>query len=123
MRRLRFADEYPATVPTTLRMVAAMGLGEISLPPAEKLCRVVVGGSWFAFRPTACTLKEKFGLEFTGCVKTAHAGFPIDAMRWILAGLERGQSCQVRRGGCVGSGLERCTLQDVQYDVWPLERR
>ena len=28
MMRLRFADEYPATVATTLRMVAAMGLGE-----------------------------------------------------------------------------------------------
>ncbi len=85
MRRLRFVDEYPATVATTLRMVAAMGLGEISLPPAEKLRRVVVADSWFASRPTCCTLKEKFGLEFTGCVKTAHAGFPIEAMHWILA--------------------------------------
>ncbi len=34
MMRLRFADEYPATVATTLRMVAAMGLGEKSLPAA-----------------------------------------------------------------------------------------
>jgi hypothetical protein len=45
MRRLRFADEYPAAVATTLRMVAAMGLGENSLPPAEKLRRVVVADS------------------------------------------------------------------------------
>jgi hypothetical protein len=45
MRRLRFADEYPATVAITLRMVAAMGLGEISLPADEKLRCVVVGDS------------------------------------------------------------------------------
>jgi hypothetical protein len=70
-----------------------MGLGEVGLRPCDKLRRVVVGDSWFASRHTACALKEKFGVEFTGCVKTAHAGFPIDAMRWILQSLERGQSC------------------------------
>jgi hypothetical protein len=99
MKRLRFADEYPATVATTLRMVAAMRLGEISLPPAEKLRRVVVCDSWFASRPTVRTLKEKFGLNFTCCVKTAHAGFPIEAMRWILASLDRGQSCVFKLEG------------------------
>ena len=93
MMRLRFADEYPATVATTLRMVAAMGLGEKNLPHNDKLRRVVIGDSWFASRTTACTLQEKFGVEFTGCVKTAHAGFPIEAMRWVLASLERGKSC------------------------------
>jgi hypothetical protein len=76
MMRLRFADEYPATMAATLRMVAAMGLGEVSLLAGEKLRRVVVGDSWFA-----CALKEKFGVEFTGSVKTAHGGFPIGAMR------------------------------------------
>ena len=93
MMRLRFADEYPATVATTLRMIAAMGLGEKNLPANDKLRRVVIGDSWFASRATACTLQEKFGVEFTGCVKTAHAGFPIEAMRWVLASLERGKSC------------------------------
>jgi hypothetical protein len=48
MRRLRFADDFPATVATTLLMVAAMGLGEISLPADEKMRRVVVGDFWFA---------------------------------------------------------------------------
>ena len=47
MMRMRFADEYPATVATTLRMIAGMGLGEISLPEGDKLRRVVVGDSWF----------------------------------------------------------------------------
>ena len=56
MMRLRFADEYPATVATTLRMVAAMGLGEKNLPANDKLRRVVIGDSWFASRATACTL-------------------------------------------------------------------
>ena len=93
MMRLRFADEYTATVATTLRMVAAMGLGEINLPESDKLRRVVVGDSWFASRATAAALKDKFGVEFTGCVKTAHAGYPIEAMRWVLQSLARGQSC------------------------------
>jgi hypothetical protein len=93
MMRLRFADEYPATVATTLRMVAAMGLGEINLPESDKLRRVVVGDSWFASRATASALQAKFGVDFTGCVKTAHAGYPIEAMRWVLQSLERGQSC------------------------------
>jgi hypothetical protein len=30
MMRQRFADEYPAHVATTLRMIASMGLGEVS---------------------------------------------------------------------------------------------
>jgi hypothetical protein len=54
---------------------------------------VDIGDSWFASRPTASALQEKFGLDLKGCVKTAHAGFPIEAMRWILAILDRGQSC------------------------------
>jgi hypothetical protein len=74
-------------------MVAAMGLGELSLPAGDKLRRVGVGDSWFASRATAAALKEKFGVEFTECVKTAHAGFPIEAMRWVLQSLNRGESC------------------------------
>ena len=66
MMRLRFADEYPATVATTLRMAAATELGEIKLPESDKLRRVVVGDSWFASRATAAALKDKFGVEFTG---------------------------------------------------------
>jgi hypothetical protein len=92
MMRLRFAELYSATVATTLRMVEAMGLGEVSLPDGEKLRRVIVADSWFASRATAAALKEKFGVEFTGCVKTAHAGFPIEAMRWVLQSLTRGES-------------------------------
>jgi hypothetical protein len=93
MMRLRFADENSATVATTLRMVAAMGLGEVSLPDGEKLRRVIVGDSWFASRATAAALKEKFGVDFTGCVKTAHVGYPIEAMGWVLQSLTRGESC------------------------------
>ncbi len=70
-----------------------MGLGEVSLPDAEILRCVIVGDSWFASRATAAALKEKFGVEFTGCVKTAHAGYPIEAMRWVLKSLTRGESC------------------------------
>ena len=61
--------------------------------------RVVVGDSWFALRATAAALKERFGVEFTGCVKTAHAGYPIEAMRWVLQSLERGESCVFKLEG------------------------
>ena len=69
MMRMRFADEYPATVATTLRMIAGMGLGEISLPEGDKLRRVVVGDSWFASRNTACALKENFAWNLLGALK------------------------------------------------------
>jgi hypothetical protein len=115
MMRQRFADEYPATVATTLRMIASMGLGEVSLLPGEKLRRVVIGDSWFASRHTACALKEKFGVEFTGCVKTAHAGFPIEAMRWILASLERGQSCVFK---LEGEDVWAVGWSDVHYKTY-----
>ena len=115
MMRARFADEYPATVATTLRMIAAMGLGEVSLQPGDKLRRVVIGDSWFASRHTACSLKEKFGVEFTGCVKTAHAGFPIEAMRWTLQSLERGQSCVFK---LEGEDVWAVGWSDVHYKTY-----
>ncbi len=53
-----------------------------------------MGDSWFASRATAAAaLKEKIGVEFSGCVKTAHAGYPIEAMRRVLQSLTRGESC------------------------------
>ncbi len=77
--------------------------------------RVVVGDSWFASRPTACALQEKFGLDFTGCVKTAHAGFPIEAMRWILASLDRGQSCVFK---LEGEDVWAVGWSDVHYKTY-----
>ncbi len=92
-----------------------MGLGEVSLLPGEKLRRVVIGDSWFASCHTACALKEKFGVEFTGCVKTVHAGFPIEAMRWILASLERGQSCVFK---LEGEDVWAVGWSDVHYKTY-----
>ncbi len=121
MMRLRFADEYPATVATTLRMVAAMGLGKKSLPAGDKLCRVPWSSVNHGLR-LAQQLQEKFDIEFTGCVKTADTGFPIEAMRWTPQSLERRRSCMFKlENEDLWVVLERCPLQNLHYDAWRLE--
>ena len=42
-------------------------------------------------------------MHFTGPVKTATKGFPIEAMRWILSTMERG---------------EHCVFKEEDQDVW-----
>ena len=41
MARLKYVEEYQATTACTVRMLAALSLGENSLPPDKKLHRVV----------------------------------------------------------------------------------
>ena len=42
--------------------------------------RTVIGDSWFSSVQTAMAMRD-FGLNFVGCVKTAHKGFPIAFMK------------------------------------------
>jgi hypothetical protein len=78
MARLKYVEEYQATTACTLRLLAALGLGENSLPPDKKLHRVVFGDSWFASYETMKGLREKLGLHFVGVIKTAHKEYPIE---------------------------------------------
>ena len=46
--------------------------------------------SRFASFNTAESLSTLLGLKFTGPIKTAHAGFPIETLRWTIAKADRG---------------------------------
>jgi hypothetical protein len=47
--------------------------------------------SWFASVETALALRKELGMEFTGPIKTAHKYFPIEAMRFSLSEVRRGE--------------------------------
>jgi hypothetical protein len=65
--------------------------GENSLAPDKKLQRVVYGGSWFASMETMQAVRGKWGLHFSGVIKTAHKGFPLEMCRWTLIDEDRGK--------------------------------
>ena len=92
MARQKYVGEYQATSACTVRMLAALSVGENSLPPDKKLQRVVFGDSWFASLETLTALREKLGLHFVGVIKTAHKGFPLEMCRWALVDEDRGKS-------------------------------
>jgi hypothetical protein len=71
-------------------MLSKMGMNETNLADDKKLERVVVADSWFASRKTAIALCDILGIHFTGPIKTATKGFPIEALRWCLVGTDRG---------------------------------
>ncbi len=66
MARQKYVGEYQATSACTVRMLAALSLGENSLAPNNKLQRVVFGDSWFASLETLTALREKLSLHFVG---------------------------------------------------------
>jgi hypothetical protein len=91
MARLKYVEDYQATTACMVRMLAALSLGENSLPPDKKLQRVVFGDSWFASYETMKGLREKLGLHFVGVIKTTHKEYPIEQCRWCLVGEDRGK--------------------------------
>ena len=90
MRRKKFGNDFNATTACTLRMLDAVGVKETNLDENKKPHRAVTADSWFASMNTAVALKEKLGVHFCGPIKTAHADFPAEALRWALVGKERG---------------------------------
>jgi hypothetical protein len=99
MRNRKFCNDNPATVACTLRMLAKMGVNETTLPDGQKLKRVCTADSWFCSRKTAIALEEHLGVHLTGPVKTATTGFPIEAIRWTLVGLDRGSHVVFKEDG------------------------
>jgi hypothetical protein len=91
MARLKYVDEYQATSARTVRMLAALSIGENSLAPDKKLQRVIFGDSWFASVETLTALREKLGLHFVGVIKTAHKGYPLEMCRWALVDQDLGK--------------------------------
>jgi hypothetical protein len=72
-----------------------MGLKE-NLVVIDRPWRRVYADSWFASLETALALRNEMGVHFTGPIKTATKGFPIEAMRWTLATMNRGAHIVVK---------------------------
>jgi hypothetical protein len=88
MARKKWAKDYGATTACTVRLLDHLQLSEIGeLTPPQ---RCVFADSWFASVATVMALRTHLGLEFTGPVKTAHSNFPLDAMRFTLSKMKRG---------------------------------
>jgi hypothetical protein len=90
MARKKWCTKYKATTACTVRLVDKMGLKEKGHVPVPKKARRVYADSWFASVETVLALREEMGVHFTGPIKTATREFPIDAMRWTLATMQRG---------------------------------
>ncbi len=67
-----------------------MGLKERFERTDPAKARRVYADSWFASVETVLALREEIGVHFTGPIKTETKEFPIDAMRWTLAAMQRG---------------------------------
>ena len=115
MQRKSYCDVYPATTACTVRMVHKMGLSETMIAPAAKLRRVVTADSWFASRKTVMACKEELGVDFTGPIKTATRGFPVEAMRWTLSTMTRGDHCVFKEEG---AELWAIGWSDVHYKLY-----
>ena len=115
MARKMFCDTYPATTATTVRMLKKMGCSEKGLPADKKLRRRITADSWFASRKTVRALDDCLGVNFTGPIKTATRGFPVQAMRWTLATMERGEHCVFKEEG---KDLWAVGWVDVHYKLY-----
>ena len=89
MARKKWCQQYKATTACTVRLIDKMGLRE-NLLVCERPARRVYADSWFASVETALALRHEMGVHFTGPIKTATKEFPIEAMRWTLAAMNRG---------------------------------
>lgn len=71
--------------------------------------------SWFCGYETAEALQREFKVDTIGCVKTAHAKYPLEEMRWILSKMERGDQCcfELEDGGMWAVGWS-----DVHYKTY-----
>ena len=80
-------------------MLKKMGCSEKALPEDKKLRRRITADSWFASRKTVRACEDELGVNFCGPIKTATRGFPVQAMRWTLATMQRGEHCVFKEEG------------------------
>lgn len=115
MARKKWCQTYKATTACTVRLIDKMGLRE-SLLVGERPSRRVYADSWFASVETAIALRREMGVHFTGPIKTATKEFPIEAMRWTLAGMNRGEHIVLK---CVDhENLWAIGWHDVHYKCY-----
>jgi hypothetical protein len=115
MARKKWCQTYKATTACTVRLIDKMGLRE-SLLVGERPSRRVYADSWFASVETAIALRREMGVHFTGPIKTATKEFPIEAMRWTLADMNRGEHIVLK---CVDhENLWAIGWHDVHYKCY-----
>ena len=94
MGQKKWCNCYSATTACTLRLCDALSLNELhEVPP---LARCIYADSWFASVKTVLALRTHLGLHFTGPIKTATANYPIEAMRFTLAKMTRGENITLK---------------------------
>jgi hypothetical protein len=112
MARKKWCRQYKATTACTVRLIDKMGLRENMLV-GDRPHRRVYADSWFASVETALALRNEMGFHFTGSIKPATRQFPIEAMRWTLAAMNRGAHIVLK---CVDhEGLWAVGWHDVHY--------
>jgi hypothetical protein len=83
--RKEFRRTCPAATACTLRLLKGAGCCE-----KDRTQRCCIIDSWFENMTTVEAVRKEMGCCVAGCIKTGHARFPIQAMRWTLAEMERG---------------------------------
>ena len=113
MARKKYVGEEKASTACTLRMLEATGIKDVGEDGNSPQCRRhAVGDSWFAGVGTARALMKRLGIHFVGNVKTGHKDFPINAMRWTLSKMERGDSIVFK---CDSEDLWAVGWSDVHF--------
>ena len=108
MARKGYVREHQATTACTLRLVEACGANDGTK-------RTAYIDSWFCSMKTQMALADKWGTHVIGCIKTGHAGFPAEAMRWTLAGMTRGEHVVFK---LEGSDTWAIGWSDVHYKLY-----
>ena len=71
--------------------------------------------SWFCSVKTWEQLASKYSCHVIGAVKTAHAGFPAEALRWTLKDMQRGEHVVFK---CEGKDLWAIGWSDVHFKLY-----
>ena len=64
---------------------------------------------------TVEAVRKEMGCHVVGCIKTGHARFPIQAMRWTLAEMERGDHVVMEHEDEEGNKTWAVGWSDVHY--------
>ena len=110
MQRKKYVREHQATTACTLRLI------EGCLPPNHGTQVTVYIDSWFCSYATAHALREHFQVDTIGCAKTAHKCFPLEAPRWLLSTMERGEQCVFKLED--DEAMWAVGWQDVHYKTY-----
>ena len=108
MARKKYCNDMKATTACTARLVEGAD-------PGDGKKRTVYADSWFTGVETFERISELFDCHLVGPVKTNHAEFPAEAMRWTLVGSERGDKVVFK---CEGEDLWAVGWNDIHFKLY-----